>query len=348
MRTRNVLRILLLSGFLIVVAGALVSRAPMADDSGIQAALSGPVLGYVLDGNLQAIRPVNGIVGSALMGAPLALPFPVSAAAFSSRGDFALAVSAQDHAAYLILSLGTAAPSAAAIPGALSGADRLALNADNTAAALYSPAGGQAQIIKGLPDNPSIGALVDLSAVSGKLTALALDRGASNLLVTAAGSAQGALYLWSAAADPGAPLRTLGTFGSPSALALLHGDQDAVVADAGSNQLLLIRNFAGSADVFALAGPNDGISNPVGLQAAADGARLFIADAGTPSLDVWNFAAQAMETGIPLDAVPSKLTRVQGQSTFLLNEVGSDPLLLLDAAAGSPAVYFVPAGKEQQ
>jgi hypothetical protein len=347
MHTRNVLRILLLSGFLMVVASALVSRAPLADDSGIHTALTGPVLGYVLDGN-QAIRPVNGIVGSALLGAPLALPFPVSAAAFSSRGDFALAVSAQDHAAYLILNLGAAEPAATAIAGALSGAGRIALNADNTAAALYSPAAARAQIIKGLPDNPSIGALVDLSTITGKLTALALDRSASNLLVTAADSAQGALYLWSGAADPPAPLRMLATLGSPSAVALLNNEQDAAVADAGSNQLVLIRNFTGSADVFALAGPNDGISKPVGLQASADGARLFIADAGTPSLDVWNFAAQAMETGIPLDAVPSKLLRVQGQSTFLLNEVGSDPLLLLDAAAASPAVYFVPAGQEQK
>jgi hypothetical protein len=52
-----------------------------------------------------------------------------------------------------------------------------------------------------------------------------------------------------------------------------------------------------------------------------------------------------MEASYALDAEPSRITALQGRSTFVLNEVGEHPLLLLDAANGG--TYFVPAGKDR-
>ncbi|MBI3693684.1 MAG: hypothetical protein HY238_02430 [Acidobacteria bacterium] len=332
-----ILRVLFLSG---LALGAVLA----ADEAGVQTSLQGPVLGYVFDAGRQSIRPVNGIPGASHVGLPLALPFPVAAAAFSSRADFGLVVAAQDdYALYLVRNLGAAAPSLELMDRVLGGVDRIVLNSSDTAAALYSSEAQRVQMLRGLPANPLIGPVADLSPLGGKVTALALDRNAAQLLITVSEGGQNGLYLWSAAEADSQP-RLLSTFQAPTAVALLNKDQDAVVADAGINQLVLIRRFATSADAFLLAGERDGLANPAGVEASADGRRIFIANAGGRSLYVWNIEAQAVEARLPLDAAPTRLLRFQGQSMFLLNEIGNDPLLLLENA-GDAAVYFVPAGR---
>src|SRR5262249_55064913 len=104
----------------------LACNAAWAAQSGIQ----GPGLGYVFDSGMQTIRPVNGILGSSMFGQPLDLPFPVAAAVFSPRGDFALAVSASEgQTARVLRNLGGTNDSNS-IDGAISGADGVFLNAD--------------------------------------------------------------------------------------------------------------------------------------------------------------------------------------------------------------------------
>lgn len=342
MRTRFLSRVLLFSALL---AGAAQLICAPPDELPTQ--LRGPVLGYVLDPGLQAVRPINGIPGASYLGPPLALPFPVTAAAFSSRSDFALIVSGlEDRTLYLLRNPGAAEPSLALIDGAISGADRIVLNAANSAAAIYVTESRQLQIVRGLPQNPAASPLVDLSSVSGKITALALDRSGSNLLIGASEAGQGGLYVASVAAGSEPRARLVSNFANPAAIVLLNRDQDALVTDAALNQLFLIRNFAASADIFSLAGEREGISNPVGLQTSADDRKVFIANQGTRSLDVWDLAAQSIGTRMALDAAPTRLVPLQASSTFLLNDVGDSPLLLLDTVE-TPAVYFVPAGRER-
>lgn len=331
------IRCALLTAVLAVGAFAAEDSAPTG--------LRGPVIGYVLDGPMQAIRPVNGIPGSSTLGPALALPFPVAAAAFSPRGDFALAVSgADDRNVYLLRNLGAASPTADVVDAALTGADRVLLNADASAAALLSSDARRLQLVRGLPGSPSAGPPLDLSSIPGTITALAVDRAATNILIAATDGGQGALYL--AAADPQFRPRLIANFGSPTALALLHGDQDAVVADAAVNRLTLLRNFAGTPEAFLLAGERDGVAGPAGLQVSPDGRKLYIANGGSRTLDVWNFDGQSIEASFPLDAEPTRLAPLQAPSTFVLNEAGENPLLLLDAA-DNLAVYFVPAGRDR-
>ncbi len=331
-----------------LLTAALAAGAFAADDSA-SAGLRGPVMGYVLDGPMQAIRPINGIPGSSTLGPAVALPFPAAAAAFSPRGDFALAVSAaDDHKVYLLRNLGAVSPAADVIDGALSGADRVLLNADASAAVLLSSDARRAQLVRGLPGSPSAGPPLDLSSIPGSITALAVDRAATNILIAATDGGQGAIYFGAAdpPADPALRPRLIANFGSPTALALLHGDQDAIIADAAVNRLTLLHNFAGTPEAFLLAGERDGVSGPAGLQVSPDGRKLYIANGGSRTLSVWNFEAQSMEASFPLDAEPTRLVPLQAPSTFVLNEAGENPLLLLDAAENL-AVYFVPAGRDR-
>src|SRR5205085_5657433 len=111
-----------------------------------------------------------------------------------------------------------------------------------------------------LRTSPAAGPIVDLSSITGTITAVAIDRTGSNALI-AVSADHGALYL----ADKDGIPRRIASLGSPTALALWHDDQDVIVADAALNELTLIRNFAGVPETFRLAGERDGISGPVGL-----------------------------------------------------------------------------------
>jgi hypothetical protein len=309
-----------------------------------QAGLQGPVMGYVFDAGARAIRPINGIPGSSVLGEPLGLPFPVAAAAFSPRSDFVLAASAaDDHAAYVLRNPGAnsfgSMYSIASINGAISGADGVFLNADASAGVLLASAARQLQVVRGLPASPIAGPAVDLSSIEGTISAIAIDQAGANVLIAVAAD-HGGLYL---ADGQGIHPGPVANFGSPAALALLNEDQDVIVADTAVNELTLIRNFRGTPEVFHLAGERDGVSGPSGLRISPDGHKLYVADSTSRTLDIWNFDAQSMEASYPLDAAPTRVTALQGSSTFLLNDAGDHPLLLLDAV--NPAVYFVPAAK---
>jgi len=328
-----------------------------ADSSSAQAALRGPVSGYVLDAGSRAIRPVNGLLGAALLGTALPLPFPVSAAAISSERDLALVVSgSEDRGLYLVRGLGSATPSVAPVPGALPQVERIVFNAADTAALAYSARDRRLQMIRGLPDNAAANPAADLSRMAGTVTALAVDAAGSTAVIATVEAApaprgrhsgRGALY-WLRMSDPDSPPepRLVSYFLAPSSLALLNQDRDVMVADAAASELALVRGFAGQGEVLRWAGERDGVSGPAALNVSADGRRLFVANAGDRSLVVFDLAARSAEARLALDAVPTRLERLPGRSTFLLNEAGGEPLLVLEAGQ-SPAVYFVPARQNE-
>jgi DNA-binding beta-propeller fold protein YncE len=338
MRIRTISSVLLMA--LLAGRGLLASPREQSPAGGLR----GPVIGYVLDATVEAIRPVNGIPGSSVLGAPVTLPFPIAAAAFSPRADFALATSGSDDKAAMVLrNIGTE-NNVQLIEGAISGADVLVFNAGGSAGVLLASIARQLQIVRGLPDSPTVGPVIDLSSIPGTVTAIAIDHEGSNVLI-AVSAEHGSLYL--AGGEETRPRFIVG-FGSPSALALLNGDQDVIVADAAMNEVTLLRNYAGEIETVHLAGERDGISGPAGLQISQDGRKLYIAESAARTLDVWNFEGQSMEASYALDAEPTRLTALQRSSTFVLNEIGDHPLLLLDAVDVTHlGTYFVPAGKDR-
>jgi DNA-binding beta-propeller fold protein YncE len=320
--------------------GLLAGLPALADT----AALRGPVMGYVLDGRSQAVRPINGIPGAAHLGAPLLLPFPVAGALFSSAGDFALVTPADGEGLYLVSNLGGSA-SAGRIAGAIR-PDRMALNAANTAAVLYQSELRQIQILTGLGSNPAAGRVVDLAGLSGTVAALALDGSGREVLLALRDGPRAALVRIPVL-DEGSPEpRQIGVFAAPAAVTLLNRDRDALLSDAGTNQVFLIRDFAGQAVVETLASERDGVLDPVGVEASADGLRVFVASAaGSGSVLVLDLATRTVALRATPEGAPTRLERLQGRLAFVLNEPGEAPLLVLDGVE-NPEVYFVPAGRD--
>lgn len=330
-----------------VLASALLAAVAAQADT---TTLRGPVMGFVVDGRSQTVRPINGIPGASHLGAPLELLFHVKQAVFSSGGDFALMTPAEGEGLYLVRNLGDT-PAASRIAGAFQ-PDRMVLNFANTVAALYQAEPRRLQVVRGLPGNPTAGPVLDLSSLSGTVKGLALDAAGREALLAVADNGRGALARISVPDDGEAgevrlvEPRTLSVFGSPSAVALLNKDRDALVADAATNQVFLIRNFAGDAQVEALASERDGIANPVGVEVSLDGRRVFVANAADRgSVLVVNLESRVVDMRATPESVPSRLERLQGRTAFLLNEPGETPLLVLDNVE-NPEVYFVPAGRD--
>ncbi len=325
----------------VAVAAGCLAMAGWADTT-----LRGPMLGYVLDSRAQALRPIQGIPGAATLGAPVDLGFPVLRAAVSSRGDFALVVRAEDQALWLAR-LEPGGVAVAAVPGALANAERIAFNITDRAAAVY--AAGRLQLLRGLPLNPEAGAIVNVSSL-GAVTVLALDSEASTALLAVSDGLQGGLYrvplpeVGDAGQTVEAQARLVAHLAAPTAVALVRQERDAVVSDAGWNRILLIQNWSGEAAVMTLAGEGQGIARPVGVEVSADGRLVFAANAASATVAVVELETGAVDLKPALEATPTRLERLQGRVTFLLNEPGEEPLLVLDNAEKAQ-IYFVPGGR---
>ncbi|HVN05239.1 MAG TPA: hypothetical protein VMT86_12520 [Bryobacteraceae bacterium] len=303
------------------------SIAGSADNTG---GVLGPVTGYVLDAKVHAIRPMMGFPGAAYLGAPAvtsvdaAWVSPDAFAAFVVRGGQAV----------LYTGLGNTAPVAAKLSGVLA-ADYFAWGPSSTAAALYSAATRQAQILTNLLSAPSAGGPIDLTSLSGQVTAIAFD--GQRVILAVSSPAGGGIYIATAQEGP----RLLVSAISPASI-LLAG-ADLYFADNRSQEIWQVKSYATGAAPAMFA--NDAaISSPAGLQLSADGSRLYVANAGSRTLGVYDVATHAPEQSITLNFTPTRLDRFGSGSVFLLNSAGqtSTPLYVLSEQLNKRAVYFVP------
>jgi hypothetical protein len=267
-----------------------------------------------------------GVPGSAYLGT--AIVSDADAGSIAPDGAAALAVT--QGRLLVVKGIKTASPEATPVEGAIANADLFAWS--RTGAAIYSSSTRQAQLVRELGSTPGVSAAMDLSGVPGVVASLALS--GDSLLV---GTEGGGVFLIKGTQAA----RLIGTAQSPSALAVV--DSDLYFADRDSGSIWRIRDFAGDAtsSVFAA-----GIDAPVGLFASSG--RLFAASAGGRQLRIYDLATKAETAAMELEFTPSSFDFV-GEGSLLLmarGVTGEQPYYLLDASQ-NPAVFFVPAGREQ-
>lgn len=305
--------------------------------SGRASGISGPASGFVLDGRMHAIRPVNGIPGASLLGGPVALPFSVQRAAIAR--DFALVTGTEEGRVFLVRGLREPVPEIVPLDGVIPDIAMFSLSPSGASALLYSASAGQIQVVSGLPGKPAAASPVDINMLPGGVAAMALNDSGSRAVAGVYDGAGYAVYsVFPANADSGPKL--LGRAHDLSAIALLNDGADAVFADRSTNQVFLVHDIEGSADFSILAGEQDGISAPVALRGV--NSELYIADAGSSSLTVVDMVNRGVPASVPLPGAPSRCEALDGGSILVLNEPGSAPLLLLDLTQGRN-VFFVPA-----
>lgn len=306
---RSVLAILILAGLPVTAAQDI----PVA----------GPVLGYAWEAASGRLRPILGIPGSSLLGAPLEIGASLSRAQVSPRQDYALGVNA-DSGAVLIVRL-NGSPSAEPLAGLGPGADGIAISATGSAAAIYSGDRQTLHIVTGLPDAPAVAA----AALPGPLTALAVHD--SGELALAVASEQ--LY----ALGPGAEPRRLGPVGAAAAMAFAENSRDALVADPDRGEVFLLR---GENERLILAGERDGVRDPVAV--ALVGRHGFVANRGSNTVLLVDLAGGPAVV-VPCPCEVAGLERLRGEAVFrLTHSFGSASYLLEAAGPAEPRLWFVP------
>jgi len=302
--------------------------------------VGGPIAGYVFDGSAQAVRPVLGIPGASLMGNAVPFSYGLASVTLSPGADSAV-VTAGDGSLHLVALSGGMATE---IPfnGASVSPDRVVFSPSGTAVALF--AGGHAQIFSGLPSSATLAGTMDLGGVTAAQFQVetakraALARPASMAL-----SDDGAWLL----AYSGSSVELLGAGGSHAIaaagrgtiVAFAPGGYGAAWADPVAQSVSLAADASGSVAPQVVL-QDASLRSAAGLAFSVDGKSLFLASGAGSPVTILDLAS-GTHTGVSCNCSATGLARMGG--VFRLNDFGSGPLWLLDAAAGNPRIVFVPA-----
>jgi DNA-binding beta-propeller fold protein YncE len=317
---------------------------------GQQGSIAGPLSGFTFDNSARVLRPIRGIPGASLIGDPIQFGFDLASASVSPSLNSVVVVSAVSavnaKADMHVFQLNNGTPVERTVDG-LAVAQRVVFSPSGTAAALF--ANGSLQVLKGLPDAPVIAATIPLGTdrtaqfsaaiVSGtgrrtrRLTdePLAISDDGGYLLVVSGG----AIRLIGTAGDN----RKLMDAAAGAWAAFAPGNHDAAVLDAAAG-LVFFQDVADTAVERVLAGPDSRMPSPVGVAFSPDGQRLFVASAGAQAVAAFDVAS-GNRNMVACDCTPTGLVQMGG--LFRLNEMGSEPLWLLDARTSEPRMIFVPA-----
>jgi len=285
--------------------------------------LAKPSIGFVFDSSTKSLRPIQGLPGAAVVGPPVEFGFVPSSAHVSPRLDsaFIAAADGTPHFFRLASSALTERPVAE-----LASFLHVFYSPSGTAAALVSA--GKIQVIKGLPDSPTVSATFSPRANPRKRRplpdALAVSDDGAYLLYAAGGPVE----LLAVAGDS----RQVLDAGPGTLAAFAPRSHDAAVIQ--SDKLYIFNDIAGSATRRTM----DSTASPSDLAYSPDAHSLLIASAAGRSVTTVN-----LETGdrssLACDCALSTLSPMG--SVFRLNQLGKDPLWLLDPASDR-GLIFVP------
>jgi hypothetical protein len=287
--------------------------------------LAMPSMGFVFDPSTHTLRRIEGIPGAALVGSAVDFGFALSSAVVAPRLDSVFVMANGDCRAHLFR-LTAAAPVELAVDS-MGGCFQVVYSPSGTAAALLSS--GSVLVIKGLPDAPAVAATVRLRPN---------PRPQRPLPNTLAISDDGAYLLYGA----GGLIELFGVVGDRRQVAngprevtaaFAPGGHDAAVIQ--RDKVTLFQDIAGAATERTF----PGIEMPSGVAFSPDGQKLYVASMGLQSVTTIQVAT-GDRTALPCDCTPSTLTPMG--SLFRLNELGTEPLWLLDTASDR-ALVFVPA-----
>ena len=287
--------------------------------------LARPSMGFVFDPSTHSLRRIEGIPGAALVGSSVDFGFALSSAYVAPRLDSAFVMADGNCRAHLFR-LTADAPRELAVDS-MGGCFMVYYSPSGTAAALYSR--GSVLVIKGLPDAPVVAATVTLRPNPRPQRPLPWTLAVSDdgqYLLYGAG---GLIELFGVAGDR----RRVADGAREVTAAFAPGGHDAVVVQL--DKLTLFHDIAGAATVRTF----PGIEMPSGVAFSPDGQKLFVASMGRPSVTILQ-VANGERTELPCDCTATTLSQMG--SLFRLNELGTEPLWLLDTASDRGLV-FVPS-----
>jgi len=313
---------------------AILTTAAMGAQ--LSGTLSGPVLGYMFDSNDGKLRPLLGILGSTTVGTPVELGFTPSLVLTLDAMHIIASTDAGPE--FLVVGLESGPPSTTVISGVSGKPALAAVSLQGTAAAFYYADVQEVRIVTGLPQKPALSNRITLSQLGRPLTHMALSNDGALLVYSIAEGEGDALFSWSASSDRD---RFLMAAGSISSVAIT-GNGAAIVADRGANEVFAIWDLGGAAIPQFLAGPGDGVSDPVGL--ASDANRIYISNAGSGTVIALDSNGRYLQT-LDCNCTLTGAFALR-DSVFRLTDRVHRTIFLLDASSPTARILFAPPPKD--
>jgi len=293
-----------------------------------------PTLGWVFDGQAQAIRPIVGTLGAAIVGPQIDAGFPVATASIASQQGFAIVVSAEDQRVRTV-TLRHNESVVREVKAADTAPDRIVLSPSGTAALLYFSRAGRVQVITGLPLDAAVEHEFSLSDREITPTGWAVsDDGDRSLFVTGAGMTSSVRVL-----DANLGMYIASFEGSSFVMSFFPDSHKALVVNQSSEIFLLeegtpshLGRTAGQAAV-----------NPVAIQFSQKRTRAYIAyaDGNIVEFDPAIGVARTASCNCRI----TDLHGLNDPSLFRITELSASPLLLVNMADSEPRIWFVPSGR---
>lgn len=280
-------------------------------------------------GGLQVVYGVPGAAHQASVGYN---DGTYSGATVCMRGGFALLTSSSGVAARVQLPQGS--PIQLDLPGI---SKPVVLFSPSCSSALeYSSSGSAAVLLQGLPSAPNP---VSLTIPEGNSVLAVSDTG--SVLLGANHSdgavAVGLLTTGSSATKPITVLTKLG------GAAFIPGSDAVLLADSGTNAVMEAGQANGSLSLTQVAGPRDGINNPVALGVSANGRTAVVANGTGSAIVRVDLSGQSGSTQAVCRCTPTELVPQAGNLSFRLNEPGGGTVWAFDGDASVPRTVFVPS-----
>ncbi len=302
------------------------------------AELGRPVLGFVFDGTERALRPIWGIPGASILGEPVRIDnLPLSSAVVSPTQDFALGVNALGDEVF-VLGLAQSPVTASSLVTLTSPVSQIAFSPRGQAAGLISAGGRSFRIVTGLPNSPRFSPIVDLSRLPGTLGSVAIRDDGQMALFGVQGSEETVLYAASSAGD----IQWVTRLGRVTAITFFRLGNDALVADAGTAEILRIRIPGYTVENVVSLIQGKEVYRPAAIALSDDDSRLFVTTDRSGQILSLHLQERRVEA-IPLTGKVTGLNRLSGNSIFRLNELSNEPLLVLNGGLPVPGIVFVPA-----
>jgi hypothetical protein len=349
----------------------IVNGSENQNNTRTNAVVNLPVLGFTLDQS-GALRPLIGITGAASVGAPLDLGFQVVSAAVPPGHDYILATTTTGSWPMLlqvrdntitVRSSDTFNP--AANPPARSprpasdcardnrrqfecfddsyasdtssqsiSVDRIALSPTGSVAAFFSASAGSIFAYGNLSQSPSLMATFDTRGMSA-VTAFGVSDDATTAIFAVSYGDAGSVFI----VNPRQAPRLIASIHHASAIQFMRNSSDAVIADDVENRIYAFSN----GQVFAIAGPEDGIASPNGIAVSNDKQKVFVGNSASGSITTIGLNGTGTQT-TACNCTLSSLQPMSADSVFQLTDFSGSSLLLFDANSAAPRMVFVPAG----
>jgi hypothetical protein len=294
--------------------------------------VSGPIAGYVWSATDHAIRPIQGVLGNATIGAPVDAGFEMTQALPVDERHFLSTTT--DEASLVVIGFATPSFTKSVVAGAPANPSLAVRSAKGSAAVLYYASEQKIRIVTQLRSMPTLVESIDVLPGLGGITQMAVSDDGRRVMYAVPQPDRDDLYSWT----PTLSHRLVTSLQRISGIALFENG-DTVVADSKENAVYYVTDPTRSAARVLLADDQDGISNPTGV-AAVNGDRIYVTNASARTVLVLTPSGHVLRA-LTCSCEPSGLYPFI-DSVYRLSDRVDQTIHLLKVGATGDRILFVP------